>query len=211
MLRGIGLSTKSCKSVAERGRLVALRVRTTCRPTFGWYLSTADRHWLLGASALMLAQAAIVMGLLTWQAGRRAQLAEQTRLGDQRTVVQHAEDLAAEQRAHQMPGRTWQAALGVGLPTDAVLSEAHQSALPAGLSVKRATVATPVEGLASSSVVSTDLTVELAGSYSALKIWLRELLARHPSLAVLTLSLRRAAGDEGVEATVVLRLFGVAR
>lgn len=202
---------QACSSAAVCGWIKTYQMVNSSRLEVSRCIATADRLWLLGTSALALAFSAAFVALLAWQSGQQAQLAEWARQMDQRAVLHHAEALAALQRARQMPGRTWQAALRVGLPTDAVLSEAHQSALPVGLSVKRATVATPVEGLAPSSVVSADLTLELAGPYPALKIWLREMLARHPSLAVLTLSLRRAAGDEGVEATVVLRLFGAAR
>jgi hypothetical protein len=198
-------------AASVRGWLSALRAAASYRPAMWWRLTADDRRWLQRVAALTVVLGVAVAALAAWQSARQAQLTELARQASQQAASQQAEALAASQRALQTPGRAWQAGLRAGLPLDAVLSEAHRTALSAGLRLTRAAVATPAAQAASAAVLSADLTVELAGPYPALKIWLRELLARYPSLAVLNLSLRRGAGGDGVEATVVLRLFGAAR
>ncbi len=59
----------------------------------------------------------------------------------------------------------------------------------------------------------TDLSLQVQGRYPALKGWLRELMARYPSLALLGMDLRRDAGPvagpaaDQVQATLRLRLY----
>lgn len=55
-----------------------------------------------------------------------------------------------------------------------------------------------------------DLNFQARGRYPAVKDWLRELLARYPSTALLGLEMRREASDETVQATLRMRLYGQA-
>lgn len=126
--------------------------------------------------------------------------------------------LAGPSPAATMPRRgdsvmdTWARDWPIDLQTDRLLLDVTSVGQSLGVSVHRASLERPASP--STGWRQADVVVEFRATYPALKLWLRDLLSRHPSLAVVTLDLQaddaavapRAAERQLPVGTVRLRL-----
>jgi len=193
-----------------------------------WRLPAAERRWLLPALCLLLIAGLLLAGL-AWHHDYRLEVVRQDLATAQAQLEQRqAERIAAapasisgasahanvegftgtEDPAQQnTPQAQWLKLLPANPPTEEVLAELPRQVLALGLRLQRVS-AQPLSALADGRLSRVQLDAELQVAYAEIKLCLRELTARYPSLAIVALDLHRHDASATLEASVRFELYG---
>jgi hypothetical protein len=188
--------------VVESGQVAAHRAArwdlASRVPAFVWI---PPARWPLRwhAAVAVAVILAMALGAFLW----RRELVRDYR--EAARALRKAEAELSQIRREPQPAPAPMPALADASSVENVVRDVGQFALPR--SVKIASVQIEYELERGPAGTQVRVLARAHGEYSALKSWLGELLARYPALAVSSLTLRPAADQKQLDATVAFALF----